>query len=136
MQMRNIFRDAPAGAMTVAVGVQANKHSHHPATDGLTLVRTPQQRSHMRARVSRLAVTASAVWILGLAGVALATPAGAGPLSNTSASSTMSGWEYAGFYDTKSQCQGGGEIYLNHGYSDYRCTYQLSNGQFLLEILD
>lgn len=48
----------------------------------------------------------------------------------------MSEWEYAGFYDTKRQCQGGGEIYLNHGYSDYRCTYQLSNGQFLLETRD
>ncbi|MGW0891794.1 hypothetical protein [Saccharopolyspora sp. NPDC002578] len=132
--MKSMFRDAPIGAMTVAVDVQTNKHSHHLTTDGSTFVRTPQQRNHMRAWVSRLAVTASA--ILGLAGVALAAPAGAAPLSSTSASSTMSGWEYAGFYDTKSQCQGGGEIYLNHGYSDYRCTYQLSNGQFLLEILD
>lgn len=90
----------------------------------------------MRARVSRFAATASAVSILGLAGVALAAPAGAAPSSSASASSVMSGWEYADFYDTKRQCQVAGEIYLNHGYSDYRCTYQLSNGQFLLEILD
>ncbi|UNS96714.1 hypothetical protein MMF93_09445 [Streptomyces tubbatahanensis] len=87
----------------------------------------------MRSRSVRLAVTASAVALLG--GLAAAAPAAAAPQHTTAGTSSVgqaAAWEFVAWYPNKTQCQTGGAYYQRHGYSNYICQLDPMRGWALM----
>ncbi|MGP3975009.1 hypothetical protein ACTWQF_13570 [Streptomyces sp. 8N114] len=85
----------------------------------------------MRSRSARLAVTASAVALLGTlaaAAPAVAAPADNAPPAAPSSAQQAAAWEFVAFYPNKTQCQNGGAYYLRHGYSEYICQLDPMRG--------
>ncbi|MEU5833651.1 hypothetical protein ABZ820_08180 [Streptomyces diacarni] len=87
----------------------------------------------MRSRSVRLAVTASAVALLGT--LAAAAPAAAAPQHSATGTSSVeqaAAWEFVAWYPNKTQCQNGGAYYLRHGYSNYICELDPMRGWALM----
>lgn len=69
----------------------------------------------MRTRIARLAVIAGVT-----TAATLSLIAGTASASTRSSSSSSMG---VGWYQTKTQCEGGAAYFLRHGYDWYICSY-------------
>ncbi|WP_329622533.1 hypothetical protein OG357_20535 [Streptomyces sp. NBC_01255] len=67
----------------------------------------------MSGKISRLAIFSAALAAFGLTG-AVSSSASAAP-------ATATAQHFIAHYSSESQCKGGGEYYVRHGYSSYYC---------------